>query len=55
MKSVASSEMFEKVSGNLDDIDDLLVTIRLKGLDNKRVKDHSNDNHFQGQFAISRD
>ena len=45
-KSIAPIERVEKSSGNLDDIEALVVTICQKGLDNIKENNNNNTYHF---------
>ena len=50
-KSVEPINKVEKSSGNLDDIEETVVMIRQKGLDNKKEEDNTRKYQFQGQSA----
>ena len=50
-KSVALSETVEKASGYLDDIEEPVVTICRKYLDNKKGRENTKKYHFQGKSA----
>ena len=53
-KSVAPSERVEKKSDNQDDIEEPVLTIRKKDLDNKKEKGNTKKYHIQGKSARSK-
>ena len=52
-RKVAPSEKSEKVSGVLDDIEEPVVMIRQKHLDNKIERYNTKKYHFQGKSTRS--
>ena len=52
-EKVAPSDEVEKISGTLDDIEEPVVTIRWKDLDNKIEKDNTKKYQLQGKSTRS--
>ena len=53
-KSVAPSEKVEKASGNLIDMEEPVVTIRINDLYNRKEKDNTKKYRFQGKSESSK-